>query len=380
MPNPFKYGDVVTGENFCNREQEKKQLKEAIESGQNTLIFSERRMGKTSLIKEVINELDDANVSSVYIDLWPTDDRVSFAQALGQGIAKHLRARLEKTLITLKGWFQAFRITSSVNQDGEFSFSFDFIGETDKFKLDDILEVPKKLSKKVGHPIVIIFDEIQEIAEYNTDYVEKKLRSVIQHHSDVTYIFLGSRRHIIHEMFMDRSSPFYHSAKKLPLSTIETDAWIPFIQERFLADQRKISKKHIRKICEITEGHPKYTQHFCEALWSQTESNTEITDDNIQQARNKVLREDSYAYTVIIENLSKNQKRLLVGLANEGKEASVYSKEFMTKHRLSGHSSVQQAMSSLQEKDLVDKEEDGYIILDRFFKLWLTREYSQNGG
>ena len=376
MTNPFKYGDVVTGENFCNREQEKKNLKQAIKSGQNTLLFSERRMGKTSLIKQVMEEISSGSVSSVYIDLWPTDDRVTFARALGQGVANHLTAPLEKTLRTLKAWFQSFRVVSSVTQEGEVSFSFDFQGNPEQLKLAEILEIPQKLADKTGQPVVVIFDEIQEISGYDTDYVEKKLRSVIQHHNEVTYIFLGSRRHIIHEMFMDRSSPFYHSSKKLPLSTIEPKAWIPFIRQRFSSGGREISEEMIETICEMTDGHPKYTQHFCEALWGQTEQDTQISENDINIARDKVLMEDSYAYTVIVENLTNNQRRLLVGLAVEGKNVSIWSKEFMNKYRLSGQSSVQKAINSLQKKDLVDKVQDGYIILDRFFKLWLAREYA----
>ncbi len=65
--NPFKYGQIVSGEDFCPRPKLQKQIKDFIQSGQNTLIQGERRVGKSSLIYETVNSIRKKRL--LYIDL-----------------------------------------------------------------------------------------------------------------------------------------------------------------------------------------------------------------------------------------------------------------------------------------------------------------------
>ncbi len=97
---------------------------------------------------------------------------------------------------------------------------------------------------------------------------------------------------------------------------------------------------------------------------------------DLERAQQKVLGEESYAYTVILENLTNNQKRLLVGLAKEDKGVSIFSDEFIDHYRLKGNSIVQRAIEALKDKDLVDKDNEGYFVIDRFLQLWLLSEYT----
>jgi len=80
MENPFSYSDYVTGEAFCNRDIEQKDLIYYAQNSQNALIYSHRRMGKTSLVHQVIHQLKKAKpkVNSVYVDLYGTLDENDF--------------------------------------------------------------------------------------------------------------------------------------------------------------------------------------------------------------------------------------------------------------------------------------------------------------
>ncbi len=80
MKNPFEYGGVVTGDAFCNREAEKTDLLKAIRNDEKLFVFSERRFGKTSLVRSVIAKLPHKDTVSAYVDLWPTDDESSFVR------------------------------------------------------------------------------------------------------------------------------------------------------------------------------------------------------------------------------------------------------------------------------------------------------------
>ena len=52
--NPFEYGGVVAGDSFCNRAREKADLAQAIRNHEKLFVFSERRFGKTSLVRAVL--------------------------------------------------------------------------------------------------------------------------------------------------------------------------------------------------------------------------------------------------------------------------------------------------------------------------------------
>jgi len=57
MRNPFQYGGVVSGEAFCNREKELADLLRAMENSEKLFVFSERRYGKTSLVRAALGRL-----------------------------------------------------------------------------------------------------------------------------------------------------------------------------------------------------------------------------------------------------------------------------------------------------------------------------------
>ena len=65
--NPFKYGTVVFGRDFCGRKVLLKQLKDSIDSSQNIVLSGERRIGKTSAACEAVQRMKRPRL--LYIDL-----------------------------------------------------------------------------------------------------------------------------------------------------------------------------------------------------------------------------------------------------------------------------------------------------------------------
>lgn len=48
--NPFKYGTIVSGKDFCGRQALLEQLARHVESAQNVVILGQRRIGKSSAV------------------------------------------------------------------------------------------------------------------------------------------------------------------------------------------------------------------------------------------------------------------------------------------------------------------------------------------
>lgn len=374
MKNPFKYGGVVGGESFCNRTREVAYLRRAVENSEKLFVYSERRLGKTSLIRKVLNELPSEEYLPVYIDLWPTDGETSFVLACAKAFSEAMATNADKLLHTAKTFFSRLVPSVTANDEGRPVVTFGFDQKRpDVPLLEEVLSMPVKAAEKEGRQVVVVFDEFQQILEYESDVVERLLRSSIQHQSDIAYIFCGSRKHLIRQMFMDSQRPMYRSGAHYPLGLIAEEHWQAFITEKFAGSGKRINTETITALCRLTEGHPFYTQHLCHPLWELCEDGAEVTLEMIDQAADLLLERESYAFMNLWDSLPRNPRRFLKGLALEEPGVQVFSSEFIRKYQLGSSSNVQRAIEMLLKKDIIDKEEGRVVIPDRFFRLWINK-------
>ncbi|HLE56449.1 MAG TPA: ATP-binding protein [Rhodothermia bacterium] len=369
--NPFRYGGVVGPEDFCNRAQEIRDLKKSIANSDRLFLYSERRMGKTSLIRRVLSGLSKRSYLAVYVDLWPTDDASSFAQALAKALSEAGATRAEKAFETAKSLFAHLKPALTLDQAGNPSLQFGAetytIPEPD---LADVLQAPQRLAeRRRNRKVAVVFDEFQRILEYPDDQVERMLRAAIQEHRQVAYLFLGSRKHLIQTMFLDANRPLYRSATHYPLKAIAAEDWMGFISERFASTERRIRPEIVKSLIGLSEGHPFYTQHLAHALWELTPPGEESTAGRLDQALTVLLERESYAYSTLWDTLTSNQQRLLRGLAEIGSEPPPFSGEFAQRFGLSTPANAQSASRGLLAKDIVDRENGSLVIVDRFFRL-----------
>jgi len=195
MANPFRYGGVVGKGAFCNRNQEVKDLLGAMADGQRLFLYSERRLGKTSLVRQALAKLPKERYLVICADLWPTDDDESFITQLAAAISIGVASTSDRILQTAKRLFGSHAPTLSLDDGGNPQLTFAIGAEGAKaIPLTDILAVPETQARRRRRHAVVVLDEFQRILEYGNDRVERTLRSVIQHHQRVSYIFLGSRQ------------------------------------------------------------------------------------------------------------------------------------------------------------------------------------------
>ena len=374
MINPFQYGGVVSADAFCNREQELADLTRAAENAERMFIYAERRLGKTSLVKLMLDRLTKDTYLPVYVDLWSTDGTDRFVTTLAKALAEATSTRVEKVLETAKALFRTLTPSITTDEIGNPSLQFGVV-KTDENQpeLEEVLSAPLKIAQRQKRRLIIVIDEFQQLLAYDDDLVERSLRSAIQTHEGVGYLFLGSRKHLIQQMFLDTNRPLYRAAGHYPLGPIATEHWVPFIRERFEQVDKAISDALIEQLCTLTEGHPFYTQHLAHALWEQTEPGREVAEEGLDVALDLLLRRESYAYTTLWELLTKNQQRLLRGLAIEPPEAKPFAGAFLQRYKLSSASSVQRVLKKLMTKDIIDRDNGAFVITDRFFKLWIQR-------
>jgi len=381
MVNPFRYGGVVGPEAFCNRTTELRDLSRAMQQGERLFVYSERRLGKTSLVRLAIERLPkSSHVVPVYVDLWPADSEASFVTVVAKALTEAFETSTERMLQLAGSFFKRLLPVLTVDDQGRPQIRFE-IGEAKRelLPLDEVLSAPARIAEKRKCQVAVVFDEFQRILEYKSDRIERTLRSIIQSQEDVSYIFLGSRKHLIQKMVLDSASPLYRAGGHYPLGPIPAREWIPFVQERFERSDRRISETEIRAVCGHTGGHPFYTQHLCHAVWELCAPGQSVTSETIDSAVDLLLERETYAYSALWESLTSAQRRMLVGLASESEAVHVYGVDFVRTYRLQTASTVQSAVRALLDRDLIDREDGSFVILDRFFRLWIRRNARVSG-
>lgn len=121
MEKPFVYGMSVEGVNFTDRVKETKRLKLDFENGINVTLISPRRMGKTSLVKKAISEVDNPGIKIVYLDIYDCRIEYDFYNRFASAIMKATSGHLNNVLDNIRKFLE--RISPKVSfgvADSEF--------------------------------------------------------------------------------------------------------------------------------------------------------------------------------------------------------------------------------------------------------------------
>ena len=373
MRNPFVYGKEVSGDNFCNRKSEIKELSRDIENSQNVIVFSQRRFGKTSLIKEVFKISGKKGICTIYADLYPVLCEEDFISIYAAAIAKALHGSFKKSFKGVGKFFRTLRPSFKVDNAGEVSYSF-IVDKNDIHPLlEDVLESINRFADAKKKKIAVCFDEFQQIALFKTNKLEKVLRSHFQQHKNISYIFMGSKKHIIRDIFNNPNRPFYRSGKSFPLEKIKQEELAAFITEKFNRTGKIISSKVINNLIETCETHPYYVQYACNILWERTVDRKEIKIKDLQESLEVLLKRESSTYEAALDGLTVKQRQAITALSKALPCDKVFSGSFLRQCNLDSASSMQRILSSLIDKDLIDKTRNIYTIPDVFFKKWLSQ-------
>lgn len=372
MINPFKFGKIVTGDDFADREKETEQLIREIKSGQNILLYSPRRYGKSSLILKVLEGVERSGMLTSYIDLYGCLTISEFIDKLIEETVVPSQGTFSKISNFLKKNLSGIKPTITLKTDGSASVSFkkELEAKGTEIVLPKVLDAPQKLAENKEKRVVVAFDEFQEISHMDGLGIEKIMRSCFQMHKDVTYLFAGSRKHIIEEIFGQERRPFYKFAKPFPLSKISPHDFEPFIARKFKDTNISVSHNVIDIILHFTEGHPYLTQQLCHELWNVSYEKAEVKEEDIPNALQIILYQHGDYFSGIWDSLATSKKKLMMAIAQEIKVKNIYSKSFIAKHSLTSQSGVKKALNSLLKEGLVERSE-GYYIEDVFLREWI---------
>lgn len=365
--NPFLISGYAGPKYFCDREKETQQLVMAMQNQRHLTLYSQRRLGKSGLILHCLQKLSgDKDFICVYTDLMPTVNLAEFTQyftkAVLSAIAQHQGA-LKKLLQSIT----SLRPTLSYDSiSGKPEISVKVDQQSDEYTLEKIFDLMGSYDKH----FIIALDEFQQINSYPENNIEALLRGYIQKLSNVTFIFSGSQKHILSGIFSSPSRPFFNSTEKMSISVIDKEDYMKFIDFHFLKNKQKLKPPAMDIIEKATSMHTYYVQFLCNRLWSM--GIKMIGDSETEQCYRQILAEHESIFAGYIIMLTPLQYRLLRAISRDRTMGGLTSSEFLKRNNLGAASSVKTATKSLLDKEFLYQEDDKYMVVDKFFKGWLS--------
>ena len=370
--NPFQFGTIVKGEDFCNREEELSTLKTYIKDGYSVWLYSPRRYGKSSLIQKAFSEIED--VKTIYFDLYNVKSLDDFCKKYASLLATNLfswKQEIKKLTNKFSKYFQNLNPIVSFDETGTPSFSLKINEISQQIDVETILNIPQHISNETDKTICIAFDEFQEVERIDP-FLINWMRSAFQQQENVSYVFLGSQQSLMEMIFTSQSSPFYEFAIKMHIDPINKSELVEFIENKFKQKGLTITKSNSHAILEKSEGHPHFTQYFASVVFDMVRNGINQNDDGFTDLWiEKIIQSQSVIFQVIFDQLTNNQRTVLSTIAILIKGQELFSSQSRKKFGLPASSSLVTAIDSLIKKGLIIKEDKQYKILNPVLKAWI---------
>lgn len=376
LDNPFITKGYCGKEYFCDRESEVQDLVRKIENNVDISLISERRLGKTGLIFRVFEELECRKIPviPVYADIYATENLADFVKILSESV---LSAYPEKTTLGKKfiKFLRGLRPVISFDHiSGDTQVSIAYQNESEKEQtLKDILLFLEGQPERV----VVAIDEFQQIREYPEKNVEALLRTIIQRLGNTGFIFSGSKKHIMADIFASAKNPFYSSTSFFGLDKIPAKSYSEFISSMFKKYKRSISEDAVEFILDWTERHTFYTQALCRSVFSSGVRSVELP--TVRAACLGILEQNESIYLQYRAMLTPGQWSYLIAVGKEDGVSKLQSKDFLAKYGLGSASSSKRTADALLDKELLvarpTLHEVSYHLSDLFMKQWIRWRY-----
>ncbi len=373
MENPFIVTGKIKPEYFCDRQEESQRLTRCILSGgENMVIISPRRLGKTGLIYHCFEQPEVKDqVTLLFVDILRTSSLQELIYLLGRAVFKAIGSRSQQMMKNMVDILRSLRG----------SFGYDPIQGTPTFdiKLGDITNPAYTLEEifecldQAEQRCIVAIDEFQQIVNYPEKNVEALLRTHIQHSSNANFIFAGSERHIMNELFLDYARPFYQSATIMTLAPIRQEKYAEFVTRHFEANGLMVLPEAIDTVYRVFQGNTYYLQKTFREAFATSVGGKTCDSTMVEGIIDSMIEESHHKYSETLARLTLAQKELLYAIAAEGKAQRITSGQFIKRHSLQSASSVQSAMKKLMEYGIVTVENNEYSIEDQLFYRWLRQ-------
>jgi hypothetical protein len=372
MENPFKFGGIVRGPFFADRKQELDELSREMVNLSRIFLISPRRYGKTCLLFNLMDKLDEIGIASAYIDLNAYPGLGNLAEAYTHRTTKALETNTDK-LIKIFSSLRLLRPKISVGLNGSMSAGVE-VAVQEKASLSALIEGmnnANRLAAQQNRKLVVIIDEFSDLTKFNGQGLEKALRSEVQQHEHIGYIFSGSEESVMLSMVKDRKRAFYKLGRIMGLGHIERNRYTDFIMDWLGKGDYTVDRNDLQNLFDLGNDIPHNIQRLCHNMWEIARENRVVVPELIDQLPMIIAQQDSPHYELVWRSVSQQQKKLLMALSAED-DSKPFSKDFQLTYGIGPSSSIKASLDSLVKKGILYKTTEGkYQFSDTFMPCWI---------
>ena len=362
---------VAQGAAFCNREKETKLLIDNLKNGKHTLLMATRRYGKSSL---ALHALQLSGLPYVEIDFYMASSEKVVESYIINGVVDLIGisfGSVEKIINSIKRYLKNLKPKLDI---GTSSFKLELTTDDSidpALNVKEALLLLEQLLEEKGKQAVILMDEFQSVGIIAKGTgIEGAIRHVAQKTKHLTILFSGSNRQLLKTMFEDEARPLYKLCWKMQLERIAKEYYERHFQKAAPSSwHHKLADEVITEILCLTERHPYYVNKLCDRLWSYNIKNPPLMAD-VSNAWLEIIEEEKSDAIKEILQLSTTQKAVLSRVAKEAEHLT--DKESIIALGLSG-SSIMAALEGLEEKDIIEKQDKKYQIINPIIKCYVLK-------
>lgn len=382
---------AAQGSDFVNREKELEDILPTLTDSSSTMgfaLYGRRRMGKTSLFKEVGRRLCQSDgIVPVYFSLWDLNKRsvLEFCKELSHAVIEAYRPHLKlkyrvKELAALPLTFIK-KLLSELKVSVELEESISLVlSAWDKKKnaaasiIDDTFNLPEKLAEQMGKKTVLLIDEFPDIIDLKRDgrkidvAIIKKIRTINEDYRRTSLNISGSIRKTMETVVFSSTSAFYRQFVAKEIGPLMKES-VHLLMKRNLGG-KEIEENALDSLYDFTGGVPFYVQFLGRLMLKIP--NLTITSADVERTIDEFLEEEgSLLFMEEWERLGDYEKQIISIMVKS--EVSSYAD---VSRQLRGDvANIGQYLLYLEEKGAIEKISKGqYCLSDKIFKRWLIKK------
>jgi len=362
-------GKPVYGNQLIGRNKELQLLKQLILAGQSIVIIAPRRMGKTSLMLELIRRLKDEGYFTCNIDVFSASNISSLASRITESVFANnqLDKHFRQALNSISEAFKNIKFKSEL-EDYSFILEFQSKAKTAPFDLlEDSLNLIDSYAAKNKKKMLAAFDEFGDIKKLDGEHIVKLFRSIIQLQQNTTFLFSGSYESVMSELFVGKNAPFYRMTRIIELGNIKHQDFEDYLKELFIKNTIDIEANRISEILSFTKGHPYYTQLYVQELMI----NYKLSHKQHLASHNEIIEqllivEKSFLEKTWEDLSKKRENKVIITTIAKGVK-SIYAEIDNKKVNIA------RAINNTKKQGLISMQDSAYVLNDPLFNEWIIR-------
>lgn len=367
MKKLFKFDIILEEEEMCNRATEKRRLLAIMEKRGRIVIYSPRRMGKTTLATVCGLTFKSLHPQAflLYVDL----NEISSLAELANRFRSHYESAIKEQFPVQKAkiLFSALLSRIKIGLPGGATLALEKCAEEnpEQYLMSLFAEI-KTLS--ASRSVILIIDEFQGIADLKS--AQALLRREFQQMPKATIILMGSNQRLLYRMLNDKKLPFFGFGEDMELTAIPLKDYLPYMSERFAESNLHISEETALHMIEKANGIPNYINEL--GAWIvDSFSGLELTTEHIDIALDAAATSKHGRYESALYGYTNNQKQFLMAIAKLKRGTPETGKEMQTTTSLSP-TELARVKHSLEDCPLLSRDtQNHFFIIDPFLKKFL---------